>query len=352
VTVDENGQALAARQYDPWGGVRGEKEEIDDLLTDYTYTGQRSEAALGLMYYVARWYDSGIGHFVQADTIVPGAGNPMAHNRYAYVAYNPLRYTDPTGHLTDDEINSMVTADQLGTTMEAIMDIMDYKTKKDYNLAEYLAEKMPGMYAFLSNLMLGDVVSGYSAEGYITYGQANLDDHGLLQFGSTSLNHFRQNVVIPFATRNLMGKTYISHAGGNLTNQPGTSPILDTFVIQGYAHQTTAFESAGYDLAAGIVFSAVGGLFVAPMQMSAAAWGGVTFASGSAGSWLLGTISELGPAGTNYGDWTSVYRYSYVDATSAGSQIIVEAGASSGGGLAILHYFAAKNEWLCVCAVQ
>jgi hypothetical protein len=53
--VDETGQALAARQYDPWGGVRGEKEEIDDLLTDYTYTGQRSEAALGLMYYVARW---------------------------------------------------------------------------------------------------------------------------------------------------------------------------------------------------------------------------------------------------------------------------------------------------------
>jgi RHS repeat-associated protein len=101
VTVDENGQALAARQYDPWGGVRGEKEEIDDLLTDYTYTGQRSEAALGLMYYVARWYDSGIGHFVQADTIVPGAGNPAAWNRYGYVMYNPLKYVDPSGHQTE-----------------------------------------------------------------------------------------------------------------------------------------------------------------------------------------------------------------------------------------------------------
>jgi hypothetical protein len=30
-------------------------DDADDLLTDYTYTGQRSEAALGLMYYVARW---------------------------------------------------------------------------------------------------------------------------------------------------------------------------------------------------------------------------------------------------------------------------------------------------------
>jgi RHS repeat-associated protein len=99
VTVDENGQALAARQYDPWGGVRGEKEEIDDLLTDYTYTGQRSEAALGLMYYVARWYDSGIGHFVQADTIVAGAGNPAAWNRYGYTLYNPVKYVDPSGHI-------------------------------------------------------------------------------------------------------------------------------------------------------------------------------------------------------------------------------------------------------------
>jgi hypothetical protein len=34
------------------GGVRG---EVEELGTDYIYTGQRSEAALGLMYYVARW---------------------------------------------------------------------------------------------------------------------------------------------------------------------------------------------------------------------------------------------------------------------------------------------------------
>ena len=42
--------------------------------------------------------DSEIGHFIQADTIIPGAGNPLAFNRYAYVTYNPIRYTDPSGH--------------------------------------------------------------------------------------------------------------------------------------------------------------------------------------------------------------------------------------------------------------
>jgi hypothetical protein len=56
------------------------------------------------MYYVARWYDPHIAHFVQADTIVPGAGNPAAWNRYAYVMYNPLKYTDPSGHFSNEQL--------------------------------------------------------------------------------------------------------------------------------------------------------------------------------------------------------------------------------------------------------
>jgi hypothetical protein len=50
------------------------------------------------MYYVARWYDPHIAHFVQADTIVPGAGNPAAWDRYGYVLNNPMTYVDPSGH--------------------------------------------------------------------------------------------------------------------------------------------------------------------------------------------------------------------------------------------------------------
>jgi hypothetical protein len=50
--LDAGGGVVGSMKYDPWGGTR---ETTGELGTDYTYTGQRSEAALGLMYYVARW---------------------------------------------------------------------------------------------------------------------------------------------------------------------------------------------------------------------------------------------------------------------------------------------------------
>ena len=68
-----------------------------NLPTDITFTGQRSDAT-GLMHFGARYFSATLGRFISADTIVPGAGNPQAFNRYSYTLGNPLKYTDPTGH--------------------------------------------------------------------------------------------------------------------------------------------------------------------------------------------------------------------------------------------------------------
>jgi RHS repeat-associated protein len=134
--------------YLPYGGLR--LGDASTLPTDYTFTGQRNEAGLGLMHYGARFYSPRLGRFVGADTIVPehgdkqaaqwplrvgtfkpqdiarvgeenrqiaqygfwfqrgpearqetvhptGPTNPQELNRYAYCLENPLRYVDPSG---------------------------------------------------------------------------------------------------------------------------------------------------------------------------------------------------------------------------------------------------------------
>ena len=55
----------------------------------------RSEAEIGLDYYVARFYDLRPGTSSQADTVVPEAGSSKAYNRYEDVNWNPVRYNDP-----------------------------------------------------------------------------------------------------------------------------------------------------------------------------------------------------------------------------------------------------------------
>jgi RHS repeat-associated protein len=94
VTVSDSGAKVAELRYDPWGEVR----YANNLTpTDHTYTGQRSYSDnFGLMYYNARWYDSSIGRFAQADAVVPNG--PQGYDHYAYVNNSPIMHNDPSGH--------------------------------------------------------------------------------------------------------------------------------------------------------------------------------------------------------------------------------------------------------------
>ncbi|RLC83572.1 MAG: hypothetical protein DRI79_13785, partial [Chloroflexi bacterium] len=95
VVANSSGGKTGELRYYAWGETR---YAYGTTPTAYRYTGQRLEAAIGLYYYRARWYDPALGRFISADTIVPDPGNPQDLNRYAYVRNNPLRYTDPSGH--------------------------------------------------------------------------------------------------------------------------------------------------------------------------------------------------------------------------------------------------------------
>jgi RHS repeat-associated protein len=93
ITTSSSGTLSAEIRYYPWGKDR---YTSGTTPTNYKFTGQRYENALGLYFYNSRWYDPMMGRFIQADTIVPGGIQGL--DRYAYTANNPLKYIDPSGH--------------------------------------------------------------------------------------------------------------------------------------------------------------------------------------------------------------------------------------------------------------
>jgi RHS repeat-associated protein len=94
LTANSAGTKIAEQLFSPFGTTR---YSWGTTPTSYQFTGQRADAT-GLMFYVARYYDPVVGRWTQADAVVPASGNPQGLNRYAYVANNPLKYEDASGH--------------------------------------------------------------------------------------------------------------------------------------------------------------------------------------------------------------------------------------------------------------
>ncbi len=90
VAVDGSGNVVASQLFGPYGASR---YSSGTMPTSKGFTGQRADAATGLDYYGARYYDPAAGQFVSADSVQQG------RSRYAYVGGNPETATDPSGHL-------------------------------------------------------------------------------------------------------------------------------------------------------------------------------------------------------------------------------------------------------------
>ena len=96
VIIDENGKLLDNIKYLPYGGYRTFPKE------KHTFTGKERDEVTDNYYFEARYYNSSIRHFTQADIITPKLYDPQSLNKYAYVINNPIKYIDPDGRLEYD----------------------------------------------------------------------------------------------------------------------------------------------------------------------------------------------------------------------------------------------------------
>ncbi|MCL5957797.1 MAG: hypothetical protein M1358_00520, partial [Chloroflexi bacterium] len=109
--VGENQAEMGQRRFYPFGSDRP-VTGAHDIADEERFTSQRRIEAGGgnarreLYYYGARWYLPGVGIFTQPDSIVPDYKNPQALNRFSYGYNNPVKYADPTGHWSDDELEA------------------------------------------------------------------------------------------------------------------------------------------------------------------------------------------------------------------------------------------------------
>jgi len=98
LVTDSNGaQVGTTMKYLPFGLT-----QTGSVNTTKEFTGQRLDST-GLYYYNARYYDPAIGRFISADTVIQNLADPQSFNRYSYCTNNPLKYTDPSGHIVEFE---------------------------------------------------------------------------------------------------------------------------------------------------------------------------------------------------------------------------------------------------------
>ena len=103
--------------YDPFGKRRftnGNYDTAGQVVSDWNpslnagtargFTGQEEMDDIGLVNLNGRIYDASIGRFIQVDPNVADTSNLQAYDRYAYVNDNPLNATDPSGFVTEEEI--------------------------------------------------------------------------------------------------------------------------------------------------------------------------------------------------------------------------------------------------------
>ena len=96
VVTDGSGNPCYQATFTPYG----EEHATQTTCTqNYKFTGYERDAETGLDYAFARYYDSRLGRFVNADPMAGDITDPQSLNRYAYTENDPTNFVDPSGML-------------------------------------------------------------------------------------------------------------------------------------------------------------------------------------------------------------------------------------------------------------
>jgi RHS repeat-associated protein len=99
-TLNANLTVGSTSVYDPFGAptVKTGPGAAIGFQADWT------EPSTGNVWMGARWYTPGNASFTTRDTYAGNPSTPVSLNRYTYGSNNPIRYSDPTGHYSVEDM--------------------------------------------------------------------------------------------------------------------------------------------------------------------------------------------------------------------------------------------------------
>jgi RHS repeat-associated protein len=99
-TISETGNVENVYDYDIFGTAVPLALEQD--VCNIRYAGEYYDNETGLYYLRSRYYNPMIGRFTIEDSYLGEDSNPLSLNLYTYTMNNPIRFIDPSGHVTQD----------------------------------------------------------------------------------------------------------------------------------------------------------------------------------------------------------------------------------------------------------
>lgn len=99
--TDSQGQITDTLDYDAFGNSRALNPK---RASTFGFAGEPTDPTTGFSYLRARYYDPSVGRFTARDDLVQGGPGTQGFDRYTYAGNNPVNWTDPSGHLSLNDI--------------------------------------------------------------------------------------------------------------------------------------------------------------------------------------------------------------------------------------------------------
>ncbi len=99
--LNSAGTAVVTYTYDAWGkilSISGNMKGTLGIQNPLLYRGYVYDFDTGLYYLQSRYYDPGVGRFINADAFATTGQGFVGNNMFAYCGNNPVNKVDPTGN--------------------------------------------------------------------------------------------------------------------------------------------------------------------------------------------------------------------------------------------------------------